>query len=184
MMNRKVIGGAFAAAVMALGVSAADAAVVILESFDTNEGRFAQDPDFSGSNAGLTTTGPGVGPSTADRTTTDPERGTGAQLLALVHDPSATFTGFQVRFLAGGGSSGATNPTFDANGFIGLFVKSDQSLQIGFLIDDGTTIERTQLFSYTGGTGYQLAQFNLDATDFVRFNGTGGTAALDAATVN
>ena len=119
----------FAIAVMATaGFTAnASAAIMVLDDFNVNEGRFALAPTFSGSTAGLATT------STADRIITDSFEGAGSQQLVFNDDTVAAGGTSRVRFLSGGGSPGgasgqpANTPiavTAGTDGWIGFALKT------------------------------------------------------------
>ena len=164
--------------------ASADAAVVVLDDFETNEGHFALDPDFSGSNAGLLLTGPGAGPSTADRDTTVAFTGAASEFLNLVHDPSATRTGFDVRFLSGSGTP-ANNVNIGPDGYVGFFARTTQeNVSVAIAVDDGAALERS-IFIPVPATGeFTLFEFNLDDAD--QWNGFAGTApngAIDGPNV-
>jgi len=172
--------------------SAANAAVVVIDSFDADEGHFNSDPDFSGTTTGLSETANGTGPSTADRTT-DPAKifaGAGAEELTLTTGQyfttataTATRSGFTLRFLSGGGTV-ANNTAFAPDGFLGFYISTTQAgLQVAPAIDDGATLERAPYQAIINDGQYRLYQFDLDAPGFARVAGTGGTTGLDAASV-
>lgn len=91
---------AIAALATALTFAAnASAAIIVLDDFDVNEGRFALAPTFSGSTSGLATT------STADRITTDVFEGAGSEQLVFNDDTVTPGGTSRVRFLSGGGAA-------------------------------------------------------------------------------
>lgn len=192
-MNRNLLACAFSLLVAAsFGAPAIGA--TILDDFNTNEGRFASDPDGSGTTVGLSEPATdGTGPSTADRTTTAGEifEGAGAERLVLVSGSyfnlttPATRTGFFVRFLSGGGTvaNNAAIPTAGTKfGVYAATLASD--IQISPAFDDGASLERAAYQTIVNDGQYRLYEFDLAATNFTRIAGTGGTAnLLDASTV-
>ena len=163
------------AGVLSLGAaSSALAAPIIIDDFEGSEGRFALDPDFSGSNRGLLLTGPGAGPSTADLSTASAFTGTGSERLSLIADPSATVTGFDVRFLSGGGTIG-NNVNIGPDGFVGVFARTTQeNVSLAIALDDGAALERSVFIPVPNTGEFSLIQFDLD--DEALFNGFAGTA--------
>lgn len=171
-------------ALAALGLStSANAAVIIIDDFEGSEGRFAQDPDFSGSNRGLTLIAPGNGPSTADLDATRGYTGTSSERVSLIADPATDRAGFEVRFLSGGGSA-ANNVNIGPDGYVGLFARTTQenvSIQMG--LDDGAGLERSVALPVPSTGEWTLVQFNLD--DDAQWNSFAGTSngTIDQATV-
>lgn len=94
------------------------AAPIIFDDFNINEGHFSGVPTASGSTVGILTT------STADRITTSPVEGVGCERLVLNTNSAATV---RVRFLSGGGTPGnntAFATTGDVDGWIGFYLKT------------------------------------------------------------
>src|SRR5690242_14486488 len=96
---------AIAALAMASTFAANASAAIIFDDFNTNEGHFAQAPNFSGSTSNTAAT------STADRITTDSFEGDGNQKIVLNATTAGNAT--RVRFLSGGGTA-ANNTSFSA----------------------------------------------------------------------
>lgn len=169
----------FAIAVMATaGLAAnASAAILVLDDFNVNEGRFALAPTFSGSSTGLAAT------STADRITTDSYEGAGSQQLVFNDDTVAAGGASRVRFLSGGGSAGGGSGqpantvipvTTGTDGWIGFALKTttpgwnvqmwlegpenNGSFQKTVIADGQWHIYEWDLDDETGGTdGWQAA---------------------------
>jgi hypothetical protein len=106
--------------------STASAALVVLDDFNTNEGRFGLAPTFSGSTTGLAAT------STADRITTDSYEGAGSEQLVFIDDATPGGAS-RVRFLSGGGSAGGASGqpantvipvTAGTDGWLGFVLKT------------------------------------------------------------
>ena len=171
-------------ALTTLGFAAsASADVVIIDDFETGEGRFTSDPDTSGSNRGLLYTAPNVGPSTAVQSTTVAYTGTGSEQLNLVADPATDRAGFEVRFLSGGASP-ANNVNIGPDGYVGFFARTTQeNVSVQIALDDGTGLERSVAIPVPSTGEFTLFQFNLD--DATQWNSFAGTAngEIDQATV-
>ena len=183
MLNRArvlfVCAVAGAAAVLS---SAASAAPIVLDGFDADEGHFSFAPTFSGSNRSLTA-------ATAVQTTSAAQSGAGSELITLTPDAAAA-NPFRIRFLSGnpGANANAGNPAqnvaFAPDGFVGYFLRTTtEGLTTGIGIDDGATLEKAVPVPVIADGEWHLYQFDLDATNYGRFAGAGGTAGLDAATV-
>lgn len=173
------------AAVLGLSVSA-DAAVVVIDDFEVNEGHFAQDPDFSGSTAGQTVTA-GVGPSVADRDTTEFFAGAASERIFMDDNPAVNDPGggaWRLRFLSGGGTP-ANNATLDATGFVGYWLKTTTpNLRAGIMVDDGAALERSTRTPIIADGQWHLYQWDFDNADqWDAFAGTAPNGAIDAATV-
>lgn len=118
---------AIAALATAAITATAPAAIVVLDDFNVDEGRFGLAPTFSGSTTGLATT------STADRITTDSYEGAGSQQLVFNDDTVNPGGAARVRFLSGGGSPGGASgqpantvitATAGIDGWIGFALKT------------------------------------------------------------
>jgi hypothetical protein len=100
---------------------AANAASIIFDDFNVDEGHFNLAPAFSGSTSNIVNA-----TSTADRITTDAAEGDGSQQLVLNMTSEAAAT--RVRFLSGGGTA-ANNTAFTTSaaedGWIGMYLKTD-----------------------------------------------------------
>lgn len=174
----------------ALGFAgAAHAQTSILENFESGEGRFDRAPSFSGTTAGETETSPGVGPSTADRSTAEAYEGSGSQRIFMDDDPASDAPGtlaWRLRHLAGGGSPGTTNPAFASTGYIGYYLKTTTpNLRAGIFIDDGAALElstKTPVIADGQWHRYQW-QFS-DANQWDAFAGTGPNGQIDSASVS
>ncbi|MEM6749297.1 MAG: GH25 family lysozyme [Planctomycetota bacterium] len=98
--------------------------------FESDEGVFASDPGFSGSNIGI-----GAG-TTAERTTSEAYDGAASQKLEI----DATTSDWFLRHLANVGSPSG-NVSFGEDGYVGFWAKTDDpgvSVRIAIDDDDGT----------------------------------------------
>lgn len=129
----------FAIAVLAIGGFAANAsaAILVLDDFNVNEGRFGLAASGSGSTSGINTA-----TSTIDRITTDAYEGAGSQQLVLNDDATTVGGTSRLRHLSGGGSAGGASgqpantvitATAGVDGWIGFALKTttpDWNVQI------------------------------------------------------
>jgi hypothetical protein len=167
----------------------AHAQTTILDDFESNTGRFAQDPDVSGTTAGVTQTTAGVGPSTSVRTSATAASGSFSMQLSIDDDPAvaaADGTAWRVRFLSGGGTP-ANNATLTtgSDAWVGYWVQTTTSgLRASILIDDGAALERGTRLPIVADGQWHLYQWNLgDAGQWDAFAGTGANGAIDASAV-
>ena len=148
---------------VALGVvlllaATAPAAIVVVDSFEVDEGHFNVQPTYSGSTLGLLTT------STADRITTDGADGTCSQQLVLLEDPAVP-AGWQCRHLSGLGSAG-NNAPIPAQGWIGYFLKTTTpGLQTSIALDDPGTADRGNFKDVIADGAWHLYQWDMDDDD-------------------
>ena len=187
------------AAVAVLGtVSPALAAPIILDDFETGEGRFSSNPPAtSGSNRNI-----GTG-TTADRTETTAHTGIASEQVfvdALEQDGSLgqngiggdPTSGWRLRFLSGGGSP-ANNVNIGPDGYVGYFLKTTTpGLQASIILDDlpgpvGTAGDH-EIANYQNIIAdgqFHLYQFNLDdAAGFSRFAGSVTGPGIDGQNVS
>ncbi len=112
--------GACAIALALAAAQSAQAAAIIFDDFNVNEGHFNQAPSFSGTSTGTASS------STADRDTTGaPREGVGQERVVL--DYNGTGASFRCRFLSGAGTV-ANNVAFtttpETDGKIGFYLKT------------------------------------------------------------
>ena len=102
-----------------------------LVDFEGNEGSFSSSPTFSGSNIGIFS-------GTADLSTEQAHSGTMSQKIVIDGDPNGWF----LRHVSGQGSPGNNTPV-DANGWIGLWVLTeDTGMTISLALDDPSSADR------------------------------------------
>jgi hypothetical protein len=152
-----------------LVASSAQAAPIIFDDFNTNEGHFNQNPNFSGT-SNISSA------STANRVTTGSFEGAGNEEVVAV---LSTTNPARIRFVSGNGTM-ANNVAFTTgpgtDGFIGFYYKTTTAglkLQLnldGDTVGDtgvpGTTseLDGSPVVTTIGDGGWHLAEFNLDAT--------------------
>jgi hypothetical protein len=186
-MHSRILARGFLALCAVVGLaSSADAAVIVLDDFEANEGHFTSDPDTSGSSAGQTQTTPNVGPSTADRDTTVFFEGSASERLVIDDNPAATApdgTAWRIRFLSGGGTP-ANNTTLDTTGFVGYWLQTtNPNLRAGIMVDDGAALERSTRTPIIADGQWHLYQWDFDdANQWDGFAGTAPNGVIDAAT--
>ncbi len=110
---------------------------VSIADFETDEGYFNWSTSASGSNQGI------LAGSSADRVTSEAHDGDGSQRINIVGNPGGWF----YRHLSGIGSPPAnpdTNLTLDAEGYLGLWLKTDDpGITVQIALDDPSpTIDR------------------------------------------
>ncbi|HZN64630.1 MAG TPA: PEP-CTERM sorting domain-containing protein [Tepidisphaeraceae bacterium] len=176
--------GAIALAVaFCLMGGSAQAAVVVLDDFETNEGHFALAPSFSGTSTGFT-----AASSTADRTTEDAFRGTASERIFIDDNPAAAVPtsneSWRLRFLSGSGTP-ANNVTIPSSGYVGYWLKTTQeNLRAAIMIDDGAALERSSRLPIIADGQWHLYQWDLDdAAMWDAFAGTAPNGAIDADSV-
>lgn len=161
-------------------------ATIVLDSFEVDEGHFTTAPSFSGSTQGETETTPGVGPSTADRDTSEAFFGSASQRLFLDDDPTiGTPDGpWRFRHLSGGGSAGS-NVLLTTSGFVGYFLKTTTpNLEASLMIDDGPALERAAFQPIPPDGQWHLYEWELtDETQWEPFAGTGPNGIIDSPSV-
>jgi hypothetical protein len=161
-------------------------AAIIFEDFNVGEGRFNQAPTFSGSNANIAAT------STADRVVTPNPRleGAGSERLVLNVTTAAATT--RVRFLAGSGSPGGTNPAFSlsagVDGWIGFYLLSpvtNLATWTATIALDGPTAATTEMsqgvpINVINDGAWHLYEWDLDApASWQAVTSIGGNATLE-----
>lgn len=147
--------------------------IVILDSFDVNEGHFGSDPTTSGSNYGVS------GDSRVDRVLNESILGQGSQRIVIESSNPVT-PGIGFRHLSGGGSPGS-NTSFASAGHVGFLMKVHDNglqtgdLQVSLMLDDGSQLEGGSLLDVIADGQWHLYQWNLDdAADWYSFfNGDG-----------
>jgi MYXO-CTERM domain-containing protein len=167
----------------------AGAQVIVLDDFEGSVGRFAQDPDVSGTTAGLTVTAPGVGPSTSTLDTSTAFSGTGSMRIFADDDPAVLApdaTAWRVRFLSGGGTP-ANNAMLNntPTSHVGYWLRTTTpNFRAALMLDDGAALERSTRIPVIADGLWHLYQWNLaDADQWDGFAGTGPNGVIDAATV-
>jgi GH25 family lysozyme M1 (1,4-beta-N-acetylmuramidase) len=110
--------------------------LVMLTDFETDEGYFNRDTDYSGSNFGIGAS------STATRVTTEAYEGTGSQEIFIEGDPGGWFLR-HVSGINGSPASPGANLALDATGHIGFWLKTlDEGITVRIAIDDPSTADR------------------------------------------
>ena len=149
----------------------------ILDNFEDSNGRFDEDPDFSGSNRGLRETTDGFGPSAAARDANQSLHGFAAHRIDLVSQDDPTWDGFRVRHLSGGGSPGR-NEQLGTSGFVGFWMKTTTDgllASIGLDENGTTTIESGVQRAIIGDGQWHLYEWNLaDPAQWDGFNNGNG----------
>ncbi|MEM7681239.1 MAG: GH25 family lysozyme [Planctomycetota bacterium] len=144
-----------------------------IATFEVDEGVFASDPGFSGSNIGI-----GAG-STAERTTAEAFEGNAAQQLEI----EATSGDWFLRHLANQGAA-AGNVTFAADGYVGFWAKTeDADITVRIAIDDADgTAERGFEQMLIADGQWNLYEWNL--SDDSQWEGwVQGDGFIDGATL-
>ena len=149
----------------------------ILDNFEDSNGRFDEDPDFSGSNRGLRESEDGVGPSAASRDANQFLHGFAAHRLDLVSQDDPAWEGFLLRHVSGGGSPGR-NEQLGTSGFVGFWMKTEtEGLLASIGLDEGgtTTIEAGIQRAIIADGQWHLYEWNLaDAAQWDGFNNGDG----------
>ncbi len=125
--------------------------IVPLVDFELDEGTFAADPTFSGSNIGIFA-------ATADRDFSQSHGGIASQRIDVTGDAG----GWMLRHTSGFGSP-ANNTPITADGWIGFWLMTDTpgvSVQIG--LDDPASADRGTLQSVIADGQWHLYQWDLD----------------------
>lgn len=139
---------------------ATNAATIVLDDFEVDEGHFSLQPSFSGSTSGIELT------STADLDNTMANSGAQSQLLTLI--PSAAGSPFNVRHLSGGGSAG-NNVALGNTGTIGYWLKTSTaglSTRIG-IDDSADSTERSNILPIIDDGAWHFYGWDLaDAADW------------------
>ena len=173
-MNKSLRTGAWvSAALLGLAVTSVQAAPIIFDNFNVDEGHFGYAPSFSGTSVGEDPT------STADRDTTVAFEGAASQKLVLVHD--ATTTPLRIRHISGGppytsanGASPAGNAGFafttgaGEDGFIGFWLRTTaQGWQVSLNLDGpGNTaaeMDGSSSVAVNGDGQWHLYEWDLDS---------------------
>jgi hypothetical protein len=170
---------AFIAIALLFVVSSAQAAPIIFDDFNTNEGHFNQNPTFSGTSNVSSA-------STANRVTTGSFEGLGNEEVVAV---MSTVTPARIRFVSGSGTM-ANNVSFTTgpgtDGFIGFYYKtSTAGLKLQLNLDGDTVgdtgtagatseLDGSPVVTTIGDSLWHLAEFNLDATGWGAATGLGG----------
>ena len=182
---------AFAATALLLLAGNANAAAIIFDNFNVDEGHFGFAPTFSSGTSNITTN------STADRDTTAGVAFEGAGFERLVLTAATAATTSRVRFLSGGppytsatGGTPANNVAFTTSdsttdGFIGMYAKTTNSgwtIQIaldGPLPDLQGGVPKTII----GDGAWHLYEWNLDlASDWGAVAGIAGNSTFEEGT--
>jgi len=166
-------------------VGSARAGVIVLDTFETNEGHFTSAPNASGTSVGFTTASTA---STADRVTNTPANtGIGSQRIFIDDDPavdstSATIGGeWTLRHLSGGGTA-TNNVDTGSTGMIGYWYKTTTAnLQGAMIIDEassGTSNERAVFKPMIADGEWHALEWSLDSTvansEWANFSGGNG----------
>jgi hypothetical protein len=189
MRNRNYWKTLGCALIVSLAAShAARAAVVVLEPFATDEGRFKGVPTASGTSTGFVTAG-----TTLTFDAVEGHTDAGSQKFVVDDDPavniSTTFL-WRIRDLSGSPTSNgnpANNVTLTADGYIGFWVKTTTpGLQASIVIDDGaeSVNERGAYRNIIADGQWHAYEWNFDAaasTDWFNFNA--GTNVVSSTTV-
>lgn len=147
---------------------------VVLDTFESSEGHFTNTPAYSGSTTGISTA------STADRTCSISRVGNCSEQIRLVDNASSS-ANWAVRFLSGGGSTGA-NTSMNRNGRIGFWVYTGGTgMSVGVGIDDSDGTERSTSKSIPANS-WTFVEWNL--ADAGQWNAwVGGNGAISATNV-
>jgi N-acetyl-anhydromuramyl-L-alanine amidase AmpD len=168
------------------GINASSAFQGVMDSFETNEGRFADEPAISGSTTGISSA------SIAERNSARVRSGGGSwsEQIGLV-DNTATSANWNVRFLSGGGNPANNVKLQKAGGRLGFWAfTAAPGVSLAMGVDDSDGTERsiaktlpgnvwtfvewklddqTQWDAWVGGDGIITAsQVTLDAIWFSR----------------
>jgi N-acetyl-anhydromuramyl-L-alanine amidase AmpD len=139
------------------GINASSAFQGIMDSFETNEGRFADEPALSGSTTGIASS------SSAERNNARVRSGGGtwSEQVALV-DNTASSAAWNVRFLSGGGNP-ANNPKLQkAGGRIGFWAfTAAPGVSLAMGIDDADGTEKSIAKSLPANT-WTFVEWKLD----------------------
>lgn len=128
---------------------------MVLDSFESGEGRFATEPTYSGSTVGIATS------STAATTTSQKKNGAASELLTLVDNTSSS-ANWEVRFLSATGDPAQNVALTKAGGRLGLWVYTTTSgVSIALGIDDTDGTERSTKKTITTGS-WQYLEWKLD----------------------
>jgi len=154
---------------------------IILADFETGPGIFNNQPTFSGSTVGISTS------SSSQQTYHQALNGWASMKIILIDNPSSS-SNWTVRFLAGGGNP-ANNQTLSSNGYIGFWLKTSTApsgAQVAVTIDDGAGgTELSPKLNVINNGEWNLYQWNLQGPGWTNFAGGNGiingpTVTLDA----
>lgn len=175
-----------------LGSLGAEAQLLVIDNFEVDEGHFNLSPSFSGTTTGETETGPGAGPSTADRVEGEGLDSFASQRIFLDDSPAADVPStdpvqaWRARLLSGGGTP-ANNVTLQATaeGYVGYFLKTTTpNLQASIMIDDGTGLERATYLNIIPDGAWHLYEWKFSDVDaWEPFAGTGANGEINATGV-
>jgi hypothetical protein len=163
-------------AVLLMMAGSAQAAPIIFDDFNTNEGHFTSSPfGGSGSSNGFAST------STADRVTSESVEGSGSQQISL--DVTSTTTA-RLRHLSGGGSA-ANNTAFTTSaaedGWVGFYMKTTDAGWNAQLWLEGASNNGSIPKNIIADGEWHLYEWNLDDTSGGP-NGWGSIAGILAGT--
>jgi hypothetical protein len=157
--------------------------LTIIDDFESGEGRFAWDPNQSGSTIGIDVA------SVANPYMGDAFRGSGSQEITLVRTSEGSSL---VRHVSGGGTpannrvdEGGVLSAMSPYGFVGFFMKTTEAdLQVFIGLDDGASsggavgLERSTALSVIADGEWHLYEWNL-ADPNVWSNFSGGNGMID-----
>lgn len=161
--------------------STSNQANIILADFESGVGVFYNQPTFSGSTVGISTS------SSSEHTLHQALNGWGSLKIVLIDNPSSS-SNWTVRFLSGGGNP-ANNQTLSSTGYIGFWLKTStasSSAQVAVTIDDGAGgTELSPKLNIINNGEWNLYQWNLQQSGWTSFAGGNGiingpTVTLDA----
>ncbi len=151
--------------------------IVLVDDFETDEGHFYADPDYSGSNRGIFST-------TAERDTTQAHTGTASERIDV--DGETDADGWSLRFLSGVGDP-ANNLSIAADGWIGFWMMTTTpglTVQIG--LDDPDSADRGLAQAVIADGDWHLYQWDMsndsqwEAWAFSDGNITGPSLTIDS----
>jgi len=152
----------------------------ILADFETGVGVFYNQPTFSGSTVGISSS------SSSENTFHQSLNGWGAMKIVLIDNPSSS-SNWTVRFLSGGGNP-ANNQTLSSNGYIGFWLKTStasSSAQVAVTIDDGAGgTELSPKLNVINNGEWNLYQWNLQETGWTSFSGGNGVVNGPSVTLD
>lgn len=131
----------------------------VLADFDVDEVPFGWAPTFSGSNVNISNG------STADRVTDEAFEGAGAQRIVVAPSGPGSWL---LRHVSGNGTSGtvaspAGNVPFDAQGFVGFWLKTtDPGVSVQIALDDPGTADRGLSKAVIADGLWHLYEWDLD----------------------
>lgn len=165
---------------MACGAASVQAAPIIFDDFNVDEGHFNLQPSFAGQSANVSLA------STAERVTTVALEGEGSQELVFIRSDTPSPAGYRVRHLSGGGTPAANIPFTTGpgeDGYIGFYLKVDElvgDLLVQIALDGASGMSGGVSKSIIADGQWHLYEWNLDdPTQWGAVNGIGGAAPAD-----